>query len=343
MEKPLSISTPLSDAPLGLATADAADDLGAECDAPQLQAFSVALAAHGKRLDQVLSDELAGFSRTYLQTRIQAGDVQINGLAVLRSATRVHAGQHLQVLLRPTEQSRAFRAQALPLTVLFEDAHLLVIDKPAGLVVHPAPGHWSGTLMNALLARDARAFDLPRAGIVHRLDKDTSGLLVVARTRPAMDALVAAIARRDVKRQYGALAHGAWTGAPTCSVDAAIGRDPKNRLRMAALACDASGAKSARTDFTCLASRAAFCWVGARLHTGRTHQIRVHLASLGHPLVADALYGGAPALGLTRQALHAHRLALAHPISGQALSFTSPWPADLCAALTLAGLSYNQG
>lgn len=335
MEKPQSISTPLSD---DTPTQDAVEAI-AEGDAPQSQSITVSAAGHGKRLDQVLSEALDGFSRTYLQARIQAGDVQVNARPVLRSSVRVQAGDQLHVLLRPTEQSRAFRAQALPLQVVFEDAHLLIIDKPAGLVVHPAPGHWSGTLMNALLARDTRAFDLPRAGIVHRLDKDTSGLLVVARTRAAMDALVAAIARREVKRQYGALAHGAWLGEPRRSVEAALGRDPKNRLRMAVLTAQASGAKPARTDFTCLDSRAPYCWVGARLHTGRTHQIRVHLASLGHPLVADPLYGGAPALGLTRQALHAYRLAFDHPISGAPLAFESPWPPDILSALAQAGLS----
>jgi len=229
----------------------------------------------------------------------------------------------------------------MALDIVFQDAHLLVINKPAGLVVHPAPGNWSGTMMNGLLGLDARAFDLPRAGIVHRLDKDTSGLMVVARTRAVMDALVRAIAARDVKRQYLALAHGAWRGEKSRRVDLAIGRDPGNRLRMAVVDLSLHAGKTAATDFVCLDHTDLGCLVHCTLHTGRTHQIRVHMAALGHPLVADALYGGAAAVGMQRQALHAVRLAFNHPLTVEPLAFVAPLPQDFAGALDLWGLKYN--
>jgi len=210
---------------------------------------------------------------------------------------------------------------------MFEDDDLLVLDKPAGLVVHPAAGNWSGTLLNGLLARYATAATLPRAGIVHRLDKDTSGLMVVGKTLAAVTALVRAIASREVHRSYLALAHGIL-GASTLSIEAPIGRDPRLRTRMAVVA----GGKSARTDVELLASAARISALRCTLHSGRTHQIRVHLAARGHPLVADALYGGAPAFGLSRQALHAARLRFTHPLSGRRLDFEAPMPADLAEA-----------
>ena len=196
-----------------------------------------------------------------------------------------------------------------------------------GLVVHPAPGNWSGTLLNGLLAHHPGAAALPRAGIVHRLDKDTSGLMVVAKTLPAMTALVRAIAAREVRREYLALVHGVPREA-RFSVEAPIGRDPVSRVRMAVV----PGGKPARTDFERLAAGEGVAALQCRLHTGRTHQIRVHLASRGHPLVADALYGGREALGLRRQALHARRLGFVHPGSGAALQFEAPPPADLATA-----------
>jgi 23S rRNA pseudouridine1911/1915/1917 synthase len=217
----------------------------------------------------------------------------------------------------------------------------MVIDKPAGLVVHPAAGHWSGTLLNGLLAHHAAAQQLPRAGIVHRLDKDTSGLMLVAKTQPAFDRLVALIAQRQVQRVYLALAQGTWREADEVWVDRPMGRDPKNRLRMAVLPEGATGAKVAQTRVRLLQSGPGCALVACKLHTGRTHQIRVHLAALGHPLVGDGLYGGKPAWGMERQALHAHRLALRHPITGEALQVEAPLPADLQHALRSAGLDYN--
>ena len=318
-----------------------ADDEAAEGEAAsELRQLAVDEARHGRRLDQALAELVPEFSRNYLQQLVDAGAVALNGRRVARPAHRVKAGDTIEVELRPTPQSLAFRAEPMPLAVVHEDEHLLVIDKPPGLVVHPAPGNWSGTLLNGLLARDGRASLLPRAGIVHRLDKDTSGLMVVARTRTAMDALVRAIAARDVSRQYVALAHGRWTGEPARTVDAPIGRDPRQRLRMAVVGPHDPG-KPAMTRFELLDSAEQACLVRASLHTGRTHQIRVHMAHLGHPLVGDALYGGRPLGGLGRQALHAWRLALRHPVSGEPLDFRSPLPADIVHGLSFWGLRYN--
>ena len=218
----------------------------------------------------------------------------------------------------------------------------MVINKPAGLVVHPAPGNWSGTLLNGLLAYDDKAVNLPRAGIVHRLDKDTSGLMVVARSRPVMDALIRLIAAREVSRQYLALAHKRWVGARLCEVNAPIGRDPRNRLRMAVVDLALNSGKLARTDIALLQNGDHGCLVQCTLHTGRTHQIRVHMASIGHPLVADVVYAGAIAAGMQRQALHACRLAFAHPVTQKPMLFESNLPADFEHALGEWGLSYNQ-
>ena len=316
------------------AALDEAADAGPEVE---VRPFAIEAARHGERLDRALAALAPEFSRSYLQQLIETGAVSLNGAPATRSSARVKAGDQGAIELRPTPQSQAFRAEPIALEVLFEDEHLLVVNKPPGLVVHPAPGNWSGTLLNGLLARDAQAALLPRAGIVHRLDKDTSGLMVVARTRAAMDALVRQIAAREVARQYVALAHRSWGGALIRRVDAPIGRDPRNRLRMAVV----EGGKPAVTEFELLQDGEQGCWVRATLQTGRTHQIRVHMAYIGHPLAADAVYGGAPAAGLARQALHAYRLAFAHPASGRALEFYAPLPQDIQRALGHWGLRYN--
>jgi 23S rRNA pseudouridine1911/1915/1917 synthase len=323
-----------------------ADDLpDDEADAgtaeAELRQVLVPAPQHGERLDRVLAGLLPEFSRNFLQQLVADGAVAVNGRPSVRQAHRVKAGDALSIELRPTPQSQSFRPEAMPLVVPYEDEHLLVVDKPAGLVVHPAPGNWSGTLLNGLLARDARAGELPRAGIVHRLDKDTSGLMVVARSRAAMDALVKLIAAREVTRQYLAIAHRRWSGPSPRDVDASIGRDPRNRLRMAVVDLARDAGKTARTTFELLEGNDQGCLVRASLHTGRTHQIRVHMAHLGHPLVGDALYGGAPAAGLERQALHAFRLAFAHPLTGAALDLRSEPPADFAAGLAGWGLRYN--
>jgi 23S rRNA pseudouridine1911/1915/1917 synthase len=210
-----------------------------------------------------------------------------------------------------------------------------------GLVVHPAPGNWSGTLLNGLLERYPNAVLLPRAGIVHRLDKDTSGLMVVARTRLVMDDLVEKIAAREVSRLYLALGNRTWIGPKERDVNESIGRDPRNRLRMAVVSLDKTAGKTAKTSFKLLQNCEQGCLVLCRLHTGRTHQIRVHMAHIGHPLVADSVYGGAQAAGMQRQALHAEQLAFEHPVTGQAMHFVASLPQDFKQALTNWGLSYN--
>ena len=289
----------------------------------------VGAAQHGQRLDRALVDLAPEFSRSHLQQLIDRAHVRLDGAVAVLASRRVRAGQALQIELVPTEESQAFRAQAMVLTVLFEDDHLLVLNKPAGLVVHPAPGNWSGTLLNGLLAHHTAAATLPRAGIVHRLDKDTSGVMMVGKSLPAVTALVRAIGARQVHRRYLALAQGRCTQAEF-SIDAPIGRDPAVRVRMAVVA----GGRSSRTDVLRVAQRDGFAALSCTLHSGRTHQIRVHLASRGLPLVADVLYGGKPALGLLRQALHATELRLQHPLSGAALSFQCPPPLDFAAAWT---------
>jgi 23S rRNA pseudouridine1911/1915/1917 synthase len=200
---------------------------------------------------------------------------------------------------------------------------VLVVNKPVGLVVHPAAGNWSGTLLNGILFRDPNAATLPRAGIVHRLDKDTSGLMVVGRTLEAVTGLMRDIASRVVSRKYLALVHGRLKHDQD-SIEAPVGRDPKVRVRMAVI----NSGKWARTDIDLVAYAEGIGAVRCTLHTGRTHQIRVHLAFRGHPLVSDELYGGRPALGMTRQALHAAHLAFKHPVTGEPLRFDSAPPDD---------------
>ena len=317
---------------------DEAGDAGPDSE---LRPFEIGAAQHGERLDRALALLVPEFSRSYLQQLIEAGAVLLHGRPATKPAARVRAGDAGSIELRPTPQSQAFKPEPMALDVLFQDPHVLVLVKPAGLVVHPAPGNWSGTLLNGLLAHDGVAQLLPRAGIVHRLDKDTSGLMMVARSRAAMDSLVQAIAAREVARQYVALAHRPWAGPAARRVDAAIGRDPRNRLRMAAVDLERNAGKPASTGFELLENGDAGCLVRATLQTGRTHQIRVHMASIGHPLVGDELYGGTPAAGMARQALHAFRLAFQHPVTGEALEFSAPLPVDLSSALALWGLRYN--
>jgi 23S rRNA pseudouridine1911/1915/1917 synthase len=295
---------------------------------------------HGMRLDQVLAECIGGYSRNYLKQLIQEGAATVDGRLVQKPSSKVSVGQHLSIDIRPTEQSQAFVAQDIPLDVVYQDDSLLVLNKPAGLVVHPAAGNWSGTVLNGLLALDNAHKTLPRAGIVHRLDKDTSGLMVVARTRKCMDALVTMLAAREVSRQYVAIAHREWVRPTDVTVSQPIGRDPGNRVRMAVVDLERHMGKAAITHLHCLQSLdsdPAYCLVQAKLETGRTHQIRVHMGHQGHPLVGDALYGGHAALGMTRQALHAFSLQFAHPENGRWMAFSCPVPADMAFALSSLG------
>ena len=323
-----------------LPTTDDGDDALPENDPGQgdgsheQRSLTISSGQHGQRIDKVLVSMAPEFSRSHLQGLLQRGHVLLDGQVPANAARKLRVGQQLSIELVPTAESLAFRPETMALNLVFEDEHLMVIDKPVGLVVHPAPGNWSGTLLNGLLAHHAEAARLPRAGIVHRLDKDTSGLMVVAKSLPAMTALVRAISAREVRRIYLALAHGApaWQ---EMRIETSIARDPLSRLRMAVLATG----KPARTDVELLASTssrpgvaAGYCALRCRLHTGRTHQIRVHLASRGHPLLSDATYGGRPALGLTRQALHAAELGFAHPLSGQEMNFAAALHPDMATA-----------
>lgn len=312
-----------------------------ESAAVEVRDFVVSVAQHAVRLDKVLAEFVPEFSRSYLQQLQAAGAVALNGKQAMKPAAKVAAGDLLRVEMRPTQQSQAFKAEDLPIDVVYEDEHLLVVNKPAGLVVHPAAGNWSGTLLNALLGRDEQARGLPRAGIVHRLDKDTSGLMVVARSRQAMDALVRMIAAREVSRQYLAIGQRPWVGSLVRHVNAPIGRDPRNRLRMAVVELDRNPGKTAQTDIEVLENGADGCLVRCTLHTGRTHQIRVHMASVHHPLLGDTMYGGLPNEAISRQALHAFRLAFPHPVTGQELVFLCELPDDMRAALDFWGLRYN--
>ena len=357
---------------------DELDDVGLESDLTgspeaahltQEHAFEVDHPHHGERLDRVLAQLLPDSSRSFLQQLIDSGDVLVGGQAATKASIKLKAGQMLIVRQRPLPQDTAFHpdaAVAQTLAVVYEDAHLMIINKAAGLVVHPAAGNWSGTLLNGLLARHPCHTLLPRAGIVHRLDKDTSGLMVVARTREAMDALIRMIAAREVKRQYLAMAHYPWQGASPRQVNGPIGRDPRNRQRMAVVDLAQYPGKEATTDFELLSNSEhsaqyakgleasnglktagdqlaadGFCLLRCHLHTGRTHQIRVHAAWVHHPLIADAVYGGRPAGGLTRQGLHAERLAFAHPITGEELAFEAGLPPDMREACLGLGLGYN--
>ena len=317
-------------------------DLAATAKISEVRELLVPAELHGQRLDRMLVAGVPEFSRSYLQQLLEDGAVTRAGLVQLKSAFKVKAGERWQIELRATPQSQAFKPESMALNVVFEDADIRVIDKPTGLVVHPAPGNWSGTLMNGLLGLDPDVMELPRAGIVHRLDKDTSGLMVVARTRLAMDALVQKMAAREIKRQYIAMSDQAWTGNTQKTVDLPIGRDPANRLRMAVVDLAKNSGKTAKTHFRVMSQSDQGSLVRCILETGRTHQIRVHMAALKLALVGDSTYGGTSHPLMPRQALHADLLSFDHPVTGQPLTFQSPLPADIQSLLQAWSLSYNE-
>ncbi|OWT56105.1 RluA family pseudouridine synthase [Candidimonas nitroreducens] len=295
--------------------------------------FELPLKALPDRLDKVLAGLMPEHSRSRLQGWIEAGYVLVNGQAA-RVRQAVGAGDKISVRMQPTPESLAFCAEPVDFRVIAESPDWIVVDKPAGLVTHPGAGNWHGTLLNGLLHRYPELRQVARAGIVHRLDKDTSGLLVVARHERAQTDLVRQLQARTVKREYLALAHGLLQRAVTVARD--IGRDPRVPVRMtverpiapkpAVTHCEPRrrGADAQGQPVTLAA---------CRLETGRTHQIRVHLASLGHPLVGDLVYGGRFIAGARRHMLHARALGFDDAASGRRVSFEAEPPADFCVVL----------
>ena len=290
------------------------------------QEFSIAPELAGLRLDQALARLLPEYSRSRIKAWIDAGGVTISN-APAEAKHRLLGGERVLVAPLPSLRETGILAQPLPLSIVYEDEALLVIDKPAGLVVHPGSGNRDGTLANALLHHAPELSAVPRAGIVHRLDKDTSGLLAVARTEAARENLVRQLQARTVRREYLALVHG--TVARAGSVDAPIGRHPVRRTAMAVVA----RGKHAVTHYEPRERFATCTLLVCRLETGRTHQIRVHMAALKHPLVGDPTYGRRHGIAFHRQALHAWRLGLKHPLTGRAMRWESPLPSDFAALL----------
>ncbi len=295
----------------------------------------------GERLDQAAAHLFPDFSRSRLQTWIRRGELLAGGKQC-RPRDKVHSGDHLTVdaLL---EDEVSWRPEAIALDILYEDEAILVLNKPAGLVVHPAAGHADGTLVNALISHFPAMAQLPRGGIVHRLDMETSGVMVAAKSLSAHHHLVAQLQERTVKRQYCAVCIGAMTGGGT--VDEPIGRHPRQRKKMAVLS---HGGKPAVTHYRISRRFANHTQIAVSLETGRTHQIRVHMAHRRYPLIGDPVYGGRPRIpkgasdsliealrGFPRQALHAEALGLMHPLSGEAMQFECPLPEDMQALLAV--------
>jgi len=303
-------------------------------------AAQVPLSAAGRRFDQALAEMFPDYSRSRLAGWIKAGAVTLDG-AVAPPRQLLRGGEQVRVEAELANEVES-APEAIDLTIVHEDDHVLVLDKPAGLVVHPGAGNPAGTLLNALLHHDPRLAELPRAGIVHRLDKDTSGLMVVARSLAAHTALVDMLSRHDVERQYEAVVFGTLVAGGT--VDAPIGRHMGDRLRQAVR--DEEDGKHAVTHYRLRERFRAHSLIQCNLETGRTHQIRVHMAHIHHPLVGDPLYGGSLRLpkgatpelvaalrGFRRQALHAERLAFEHPVTGEALAFEAKRPVDMNALI----------
>lgn len=295
--------------------------------------------SQGDRLDSLLGRSGLIPSRSQAQRLIADGHVSVNGQAVAKAGLKLAAGDRVRVVIPPAEPS-AVQPEDIPLDVVYEDEDLIVINKPPGMVVHPAAGNRTGTLVNALLARAGKLSSIggvERPGIVHRLDKDTSGLLVVAKNDLAHQSLSRQIAAHAASRRYLALVVGDLA-QDSGTIDAPIGRHPTDRKKMAVVA---GGGRTAVTHFAVLerfaVGGAKFTLVEARLETGRTHQIRVHLAACGHPVVGDPTYGPktklAVAVSFPRQALHAWRLRFAHPRTGASMKFEAPLPADFAGLL----------
>ena len=296
----------------------------------------------GERLDKALAVSLPDYSRNRLKTWVEAGGVMVDG-KVTKARYLLRGGESIKVFPQEMPEQHAFSPQEIPLDVVYEDESIIVLNKPAGLVVHPAAGNWSGTLLNGLLFKYPELKSLPRAGIVHRLDKDTSGLMVVARTSQAQTALVRQLQDRTVGRRYLAWV---WGETPAQGkVLASVGRDQRDRLKMSA---GSPQGKPAATAYRRLAKgkfqTSPVSLVECRLETGRTHQIRVHLESLGFPLLGDPVYrkkspGIAQSLPFNRQALHAFALSLQHPLTQEFVSWFKAPPADLLRLLPILGMT----
>lgn len=312
--------------------------------APQSAPIELKLTSEfcGVRLDKALSQLVPEYSRSRLQQWIEAGYVTVDGQPARGKATML-GDETIVVTPQAAAEDHAFTPEPIPLAIVHEDEAIIVIDKPAGLVVHPAAGNWSGTLLNGLLHHFPAIAGVPRAGIVHRLDKETSGLMVVAKTLQAQTDLVRQLQARTVSREYLALVWG--TPQVTGRVDAAIGRHPRDRIKMA-VSTQAS-AKPAVTHYQRIASGTLdgrpVSVLRCQLETGRTHQIRVHMQSIGFGLVGDPLYGK-PHLAsvFPRQALHARRLGLIHPVSGDECTWSAPLPDDFAGLLQRAGIDAMQ-
>ncbi len=289
----------------------------------------------GKRLDVVLARLFPEYSRSRLKIWIQQGHVLLNG-ELSKPKVKVTGDEVLQLTVVEIESEAEYQPEAMPLDIIHEDEAILVINKPAGLVVHPAAGHYSGTLLNGLLHHAPELKAIPRAGIVHRLDKDTTGLMVVARNLSAHNRLTSAIQKHDVLREYQAVVHGVLTGGG--KVDEPVGRHPHDRLRMAVR----ESGRAAVTHYRLLQRFRAHSHIRVLLETGRTHQIRVHMSHLRHALVGDPVYAGRQRLPaeasesfrlclqqFRRQALHASRLMFEHPESGESCEFEAPLPEDM--------------
>ena len=304
--------------------------------------LDIPLEMAGERLDKVLAGSLPDYSRNRLKAWVETGAVMVDG-KVTKARYLLQGGESVKVFPQEMPEQFAFSPENIPLDVVYEDEAIIVVNKPPGLVVHPAAGNWSGTLLNGLLFRYPELKSLPRAGIVHRLDKDTSGLMVVARTPQAQTSLVRQLQERTVGRRYLAWV---WGDAPSQGkVLASVGRDQRDRLKMAA---GSPQGKPAATLFRRLAKglvgESAVALLECRLETGRTHQIRVHLESLGFPLVGDPVYrkkapGAAKNLSFNRQALHAFALSLQHPVKHELMTWFRLPPQDLLDLLPQVGMS----
>jgi 23S rRNA pseudouridine1911/1915/1917 synthase len=280
----------------------------------------------GLRIDKALAAMFPEHSRSRLQKWLKEGHVRLDSRAV-KPKQKIWGGERVEVLPQPNPAETAFRPERIALEVLYEDDDILVINKPAGLVVHPGSGNWQGTLLNALLHRLPQLSSIPRAGIVHRLDKNTSGALMVAKTLPAQTHLVRQLQAKSVRRDYLAVVHGVVRADG--EVSAPLGRDPRNRTRMTVVRTG----KSALTRYKVAKRYRDATVLECSLSTGRTHQIRVHMQAIGHPLVGEPVYrgkrGGKFPMSGHRQALHAFRLEFSHPVSGLRTRVRAPLPVDL--------------